>query len=256
MRRTLRICWCTDPGFGPIFRTLGVALQRQLTTPCLLLFSFVRACASHTPHRQSNSRLAKPMQNRSHAVMAQRTEAKDSKDDFPTPPWATRALLEHVLPRFGDLRGLTCLEPACGAGHMDKVLREITRTRAAMPSSTAMGKSMTSLRHHTKSARLTGLSQIHPSGWLRSLWQRRGASPRWAWRSWRALFSSKVSADTSGCLGLIHRRSSLNLLNAFQWLREDWTRVHRQPRDTRGSFGRLIGADGTNSFGFRRAGKA
>ena len=64
------------------------------------------------------------MQNRSHAVMAQRTEAKDSKDDFPTPPWATRALLEHVLPRYGDIRKLTCLEPACGAGHMDKVLTE------------------------------------------------------------------------------------------------------------------------------------
>jgi hypothetical protein len=30
------------------------------------------------------------MQNISHAVMAQRTEPKDSRDDFPTPPWATR----------------------------------------------------------------------------------------------------------------------------------------------------------------------
>jgi hypothetical protein len=57
--------------------------------------------------------------------MAQRTEAKDSRDDFPTPPWATRALLEHVLlPRMPGLRDQTCLEPACGAGHMDKVLRE------------------------------------------------------------------------------------------------------------------------------------
>ena len=36
-------------------------------------------------------------QNTSHAVMAQRFEAKDSLDDFPTPPWATRALLEHVI---------------------------------------------------------------------------------------------------------------------------------------------------------------
>ncbi|MGH8525505.1 MAG: SAM-dependent methyltransferase, partial [Gammaproteobacteria bacterium] len=32
------------------------------------------------------------MQNTSHAVMAQRLEPKDSFDDFPTPPWATRAL--------------------------------------------------------------------------------------------------------------------------------------------------------------------
>ena len=37
------------------------------------------------------------VQNLSHAVMAQRHEAKDSLDDFPTPPWATRALLERVL---------------------------------------------------------------------------------------------------------------------------------------------------------------
>ncbi len=64
------------------------------------------------------------MQNRSHAVMAQRTEAKDSLDDFPTPPWATRALIEHVVGAGGELRQQTCLEPACGAGHMAKVLAE------------------------------------------------------------------------------------------------------------------------------------
>jgi hypothetical protein len=63
------------------------------------------------------------MQNISHAVMAQRSEPKDSPDDFPTPPWATRALLEHVLDTQ-SLRSLSCLEPACGAGHMAKVLNE------------------------------------------------------------------------------------------------------------------------------------
>jgi len=64
------------------------------------------------------------MQNTSHAVMAQRTEPKDSPDDFPTPPWATRALVEHILGSAEALAGLTCLEPACGAGHMAKVLKE------------------------------------------------------------------------------------------------------------------------------------
>ena len=64
------------------------------------------------------------MQNTSHAVMAQRKEAKDSLDDFPTPPWATRALMEHVLPMPQIFGPLTCLEPACGAGHMAKVLKE------------------------------------------------------------------------------------------------------------------------------------
>ena len=63
------------------------------------------------------------MQNTSHAVMAQRVEPADSPDDFPTPPWATRALLEHVLDT-DSLKNQTCLEPACGAGHMAKVLHE------------------------------------------------------------------------------------------------------------------------------------
>jgi hypothetical protein len=63
------------------------------------------------------------MQNTSHAVMAQRTEAKDSADDFPTPPWATRALLEHVLQDNDAIPTFRCLEPACGAGHMAKVLK-------------------------------------------------------------------------------------------------------------------------------------
>ena len=64
------------------------------------------------------------MQNTSHAVMAQRVEAADSPDDFPTPPWATRGLIEHVLEDKTALRAMTCLEPACGAGHMAKVLNE------------------------------------------------------------------------------------------------------------------------------------
>ncbi len=52
--------------------------------------------------------------------MAQRAEPTGSLDDFPTPPWATRALMEYVIKDM-DL-GTTCLEPACGAGHMAKVL--------------------------------------------------------------------------------------------------------------------------------------
>jgi hypothetical protein len=56
--------------------------------------------------------------------MARRTEAKNSRDDFPTPPWATRALFEHVLSDFGPFASLVALEPACGEGHMAKVLSE------------------------------------------------------------------------------------------------------------------------------------
>src|SRR6266545_4772560 len=70
------------------------------------------------------------MQNTSHAVMAQRAELKNSLDDFPTPPWATRALIEHVVVSRGSLSSMTCLEPACGRGHMSVALahyfREVT----------------------------------------------------------------------------------------------------------------------------------
>jgi hypothetical protein len=59
--------------------------------------------------------------------MAQRIEPKDSPDDFPTPPWATRGLIEHILEDKEALASLTCLEPACGAGHMAKVLKEYFR---------------------------------------------------------------------------------------------------------------------------------
>lgn len=62
-------------------------------------------------------------QNISHAVMAQRFEPTDSLDNFPTPPWATRALFEHILNGYA-LDKQTCLEPACGAGHMAKVMTE------------------------------------------------------------------------------------------------------------------------------------
>ncbi|QFT45489.1 hypothetical protein FIU97_02775 [Roseivivax sp. THAF40] len=64
------------------------------------------------------------MQNTSHAVMAQRVEARESLDDFPTPPWALRALMEHVIERDGGTHGLSALEPACGRGHMAQSLKE------------------------------------------------------------------------------------------------------------------------------------
>jgi hypothetical protein len=58
--------------------------------------------------------------------MQQRREPHDSLDDFPTQPWATRALVEHVLkPVFGDLLfSMTCWEPACNRGYMVRPLRE------------------------------------------------------------------------------------------------------------------------------------
>ena len=61
-------------------------------------------------------------QNTSHAVMAQRTEARDSLDDFPTPPWATRALCEW-LPKEA-IADASVREPCAGRGHMVRALGE------------------------------------------------------------------------------------------------------------------------------------
>jgi hypothetical protein len=48
-----------------------------------------------------------------------KTETHNALDDFPTPPWATRALCEHVIVASG-----TVLEPATGRGFMSRPLAE------------------------------------------------------------------------------------------------------------------------------------
>lgn len=67
-------------------------------------------------------------QNTSSAVMQQRSEAHDSLDDFPTPPWATRALIEHVLIGGGwgahSIAELTVREPCANRGYMVRPLSE------------------------------------------------------------------------------------------------------------------------------------
>lgn len=67
-------------------------------------------------------RYARPA-NISHAVRAQRKERGQTLDDFPTPPWATRALMEHVL-KLSDPLQYVCWEPACGRMHMALALNE------------------------------------------------------------------------------------------------------------------------------------
>lgn len=64
-------------------------------------------------------------QNRSNAVMATRIEPHDSLDDFPTQPWATRALAEYVLQPAGIRTWERSVwEPACNRGHMVRPLNE------------------------------------------------------------------------------------------------------------------------------------
>jgi hypothetical protein len=62
-------------------------------------------------------------QNRSSAVMQQRSEPHDSLDDFPTPPWATRALCEW-LSQYHDLATMSVREPAANRGFMARPLAE------------------------------------------------------------------------------------------------------------------------------------
>lgn len=63
-------------------------------------------------------------QNRSSAVMQQRTEPRRSVDDFPTPPWGTRALCEFLTDQGFDLSGMSVREPAANRGFMARPLAE------------------------------------------------------------------------------------------------------------------------------------
>lgn len=61
--------------------------------------------------------------NTSSAVRMQRHEPKNSLDDFPTPPWATRALLKYVLADFITSNDIVD-EPCCNRGFMALPLME------------------------------------------------------------------------------------------------------------------------------------
>lgn len=83
-----------------------------------------RAYAAEHPEKHSFDVLRTPDQpiNGARSVMAGRKEADDCLDFFPTPPWATRALIERALPQIPDvdfaLKEQTVWEPASGEGHM------------------------------------------------------------------------------------------------------------------------------------------
>jgi hypothetical protein len=65
--------------------------------------------------------------NRGLGIGSSRVHSLDSLDFFPTPPWATRTLMEVVLPHYGidprrDIKQVW--EPGNGEGHMSDVLKE------------------------------------------------------------------------------------------------------------------------------------
>ena len=66
------------------------------------------------------------------AVMAARTSVIDALDYFPTPPWASRALVADVLPQLGvafHTPSMTLWEPAAGGGHMVEAAAQMQRLR-------------------------------------------------------------------------------------------------------------------------------
>jgi hypothetical protein len=62
--------------------------------------------------------------------MQRRVEAHDSLDDFPTPPWATRAAIEAIKGHFPGLLtpDMMCREPCANRGFMVRPLREYFET--------------------------------------------------------------------------------------------------------------------------------
>lgn len=58
------------------------------------------------------------------SVMQRRVEPQDSRDDFPTPPWGTRALFQYVLYPYTDRMHDTVWEPTCNRGYMVRPLQE------------------------------------------------------------------------------------------------------------------------------------
>lgn len=58
-------------------------------------------------------------------MVARHSDYSKTLDLIPTPPYATRALFEHVAPRMAANNGdRTIWDPACGYGHMCDVFKE------------------------------------------------------------------------------------------------------------------------------------
>ena len=69
--------------------------------------------------------MTKPLPFGNLSVMSRRQSPPDGLDDFPTPPWATRALFEMVFPRIGlEPHIASAHEPAYNRGIMAEVIKE------------------------------------------------------------------------------------------------------------------------------------
>jgi hypothetical protein len=59
-----------------------------------------------------------------YSVAGVRKDKDDNIGDFPTPSWATRALMEKVLSFVPNKENMICWEPSCNRGYMVRPLKE------------------------------------------------------------------------------------------------------------------------------------
>lgn len=71
--------------------------------------------------------LQEKLQNTSSAVMQQKKPQKQGDlNDYPTPPWATRGMLNEImLPRYPRIVDQRVWEPCCNRGYMAEPLKEV-----------------------------------------------------------------------------------------------------------------------------------
>jgi hypothetical protein len=138
----------SDLPFGPSTaqRLMAIGADRRITNPAhvqhlpphwgtlyeltkLTDDEFEKAVEAKAIHPELER---KALINGARSLMGSRVEPAESADYFPTPPWATRALLEHVLPLVDDkIAQRAAWEPACGEGHIAEVLKEYFRSVTA-----------------------------------------------------------------------------------------------------------------------------
>lgn len=131
-------------------RLMAIAADPKLTNPTHVsvlpaswgtLYELTKLDEDTFKRRVSEGAIRPDMQRRdvatggARSIMASREQPAESLDFFPTPPWATRALVEVVLPHLGvSLDGMTVHDPACGEGHMTGVLLEYEKIGAVVGS--------------------------------------------------------------------------------------------------------------------------
>lgn len=120
-------------------RLMMVARDERLTNPAHVqhlppswgtLYELTKLDDDTLTRRIKEGTIRPDMQRRDVSVQGERSlmagrEQAAGLDFFPTPPWATRSLVEVILPHLGvSIDGLTVYDPGCGEGHITGALTE------------------------------------------------------------------------------------------------------------------------------------